>query len=439
MGSSLATVCLALVADRMGLRADTMSTPSDKIRLSSALKNPASAKATSVNSRNKTTTSAPPTASGAKPAARLSASSAPTATKPSKPNSQSTQQAKTQTKAQRSSFSTLLPGGLWLWCLAGLAIGLTVWSGGRYYLRMQLAAELQNATDEKAAIESIDALLRLDGNATIEVTRGLSHPEFMVANAAYRALAGQLNAWHELKPADQLRRMQQVVAQLQAMPDDLDSDHRILITGLASRIYAEALGNHENGAADLLTACKRIMSPSNESADDGSTDSTTRIAQLTQPEPITRTLVDADSPVPPPLPPRSLQYTSDIQPNPDAAKGQAIRRNLSDDDENNQPATQPAKQPAPDGAQSSALRSSRIPQLTTAGRGTGVTNRALVHLTANPGAESNSDPKTVKKPEKLPQTENADSRLPVSVPMPVTSLGSSADDRKPSAFRIAER
>lgn len=199
----------------------------------------------------------------------------------------------------------LLPGGPMLWCLVGLAIGLSVWIGGRTYLKRTLADQLTSASSEDVALQSIDALLRLDANATIEVSRGLAHPEFMVANAAFRALGGQLDAWTKLEPADRLLRMQKVVAELERIPDDIDQDHRILVSGLASRIYADTLSNREVGSGDVLEACRRILARTDPEH------VPTRVARLDvsgvpTPTPLTTPLpssVEDPSPVPPPLAP----------------------------------------------------------------------------------------------------------------------------------------
>lgn len=161
--------------------------------------------------------------------------------------------------------SALLPGGWWLWCLVGLAIGLGGWMGSRSYLRKQLSAQLASAQTEQVAQQSIEALLRLDGDATIDVSRSLMNSNFMVANASFRALNQQLDLWSHLSASERIRRMAQVVVQLEAAPTDLDHDHRILFTGLASRIYADVLSNREAGAADVLAACKRIMASSDPS------------------------------------------------------------------------------------------------------------------------------------------------------------------------------
>ncbi len=44
----------------------------------------------------------------------------------------------------------------------------------------------------------------------------------MVANADFRALGGQLDAWAKLEPADRLMRMQKVVTELERIPEDID-------------------------------------------------------------------------------------------------------------------------------------------------------------------------------------------------------------------------
>ncbi len=202
-----------------------------------------------------------------------------------------------QAAQSKTGRTPLLPGGPMVWCLVGLAIGLTVWLGGRTYLKRMLADQLSSASSEEVAIQSIDALLRLDANATVEVSRGLAHPEFMVANAAFRALGGQLDAWTKLEPADRLQRMQQVVAELERMPADLDQDHRILVNGLASRIYADTLSNREVGAGDVLATCRRVLGMNNPAIDplaDPLADPT-RVAQLD------RSLTNQPSP-PPALP-----------------------------------------------------------------------------------------------------------------------------------------
>ena len=220
----------------------------------------------------------------------------------------------------------LLPGGVVLWCLVGLAIGLTVWLGGRTYLKRVLAEQLVSASSEEVALQSIDALLRLDANATIEVSRGLAHPEFMVANAAFRALGGQLDAWTKLDPADRLLRMQQVVTELERIPESIDQDHRILVSGLASRIYADTLSNREQGASEVLEACRRVLARTDSirlAAQPGTNRQGFQPAASTQnyqPTPLPSN-ADEVSPVPPPLAP----LTTPIEKRPVSAAPESAR------------------------------------------------------------------------------------------------------------------
>ena len=237
--------------------------------------------------------------------------------------------------------SLLLPGGFLLWCLIGLAIGLSAWLGGRTYLKQALTAQLSGASTEEVALQSIDALLRLDANATIEVSRGLAHPEFMVANAAFRALGGQLDAWTKLEPADRLMRMQQVVTELERIPEDIDQDHRILVSGLASRIYADTLSNREDGANGVLEACRRILArtdPNHLAAQPGANRLGYEPAASTQnfqPTPLPSS-ADETSPVPPPLAPltapvesRPITYAPESIKLSDRVESESPKRSMS--------------------------------------------------------------------------------------------------------------
>lgn len=226
----------------------------------------------------------------------------PAASTPSSSKTPATQTA--AAKTFEAGRSQLLPGGLLVWSLVGLAIGLSIWIGGRIYLKRMLADQLTSASSEEVALQSIDALLRLDANATIEVSRGLAHPEFMVANAAFRALGGQLDAWSKLEPADRLTRMQKVVAELERIPEDIDQDHRILVSGLTSRIYADTLSSRETGAADVLEACRRILARTDpEHVPSRIARLQTNSLEVPQPSPARDVNTDNVSPVPPPLEP----------------------------------------------------------------------------------------------------------------------------------------
>lgn len=270
----------------------------------------------------------------------------------------------------------LLPGGLWLWCLLGLAVGLTIWLGGRSYLRNQLAAQLASAQTEQTALQSIDALLRLDGDATIDVSRGLTHPEFMVANAAYRALNQQLDAWSSLLPAEQLRRMNQIVTELQRVPVEIDQDHRILVTGLASRIYALALSNREPGAAQMLATCKRLMALAELKVSSSQANSVDESTGLDRSAALDRRsiIVDLESPVPPPLPPLLRTEPTTLQ----STSGGSSSTSYDARSTNSLSLT------------SSAADSSGMPRLTSSSRdrlGMG-TGRGFMQLTATPVADA---------------------------------------------------
>lgn len=309
--------------------------------------------------------------------------------------------------------ASLLPGGVWLWCLIGLAIGLGAWLGGRHYLRRALASGLTSAASEQQALESIDALLRLDANATIDVARGLAHPQFMVASAAYRALGGQLDAWAGLEPAQRLVRMQQVADELDRLPDELDRDHRILVSGLISRIYADALSNRAVGVAELLTTCRRIMDRTEAAAvaavvqpSDAPSERMAR-ADATATGAAGGEVPAADSIVPPPLPPiTQLKLTdnaSDAEQPPQNRSGSSGRFTDQEDSvsspANDADSSQPVNNPG-----------TRSPGGMLRAGSPVTTGRATVHLTAGPTTPASVQPllltDVVPLPAKLKAAED---------------------------------
>ena len=219
--------------------------------------------------------------------------------------------------------SNLLPGGWWFWCLIGLSIGLGTWFGGRQYLRFELAAQLASTDNEQLALESIEGLLRLDGDASIEVARGLAHPKFMVANSAFRSLNQQLDRWRKLEADVHLKRIADIAAELEKIPGDLDQDHKILVSGLASRVYSETLGLKADGTAEVLERCKRLMSLSPAPLPPASSiGSIQELAAPIEPPDLPRAQATENSisdletydPVPPPLAPLQTSLPATPQP-----------------------------------------------------------------------------------------------------------------------------
>ena len=217
----------------------------------------------------------------------------------------------------------------------------------------------------------------------------------------------------KLEPADRLQRMQQVVNELERMPDGIDQDHRILVSGLASRIYADTLSNREAGASDVLEACRRVLSRTDPQH------VPTRVAQLNSANQLSpsSTAVEDVSPVPPPLAPlapvddaASRSSESAIQPTElpssssasigDAAgsfassnavsntassvpKRSTVRASLSDDDSTSEPAA-PARMHLTAG-------SSALPSSTSGSRATSVAMPVLsMQATVDPHSPSAS-------------------------------------------------
>lgn len=232
----------------------------------------------------------------------------------------------TQVPTARAGSS--LPGGWWLWCLAGLGLGLSVWIGGRIYLKQQLTARLAETETVIEARQIIRSLLKLDGDAAGDIAAALGHREYLVADSAYRALDEQIDAWAELSVEERVRRMKLLANQLDNIPTDLSPNHKMLVHNLAGRLYADAMSCNAEGSADVLDICKRIVSRAllNPATDSGSGIGSTAFAGKPNNSAVTaalNTLSDLNSgegsvaselsgsPVPPPLPPLDASQFTD--------------------------------------------------------------------------------------------------------------------------------
>ncbi len=215
-----------------------------------------------------------------------------------------------QPPASVKSRSSLFPGGWQLWFLSGLALGFSVWIAGRAYLQTALVDQLKHAQNEQSAIQAIEGLLQLNGAAAAQIVHGLTHEDFVVANAAYSALNKRMDDWNKLEPADNVRRLKQLMSQMQTLPPAPDSDHRILVTGIASRVYAQAMTMKEPGVNDILTMCKQLLQgesqPASQPASNIANESTGgRSEEIDVPK---------SNPVYPPLPPLDSVSGSNASP-----------------------------------------------------------------------------------------------------------------------------
>jgi hypothetical protein len=166
--------------------------------------------------------------------------------------------------AQRSRAG--MPGGWWIWCVLGIALGIGGWELGRSHLAEGYKSQLGSQQPAAEALLAIEGLETLGEGATLEVVEGLSHPDRRVARAAYHALERELTRWQQLGSTKAAGHMRDLVTRLQALPQDASVDGLILASSLASRVYAFCLEHDEEGMRAVIQACESIVKTSGQAA-----------------------------------------------------------------------------------------------------------------------------------------------------------------------------
>ncbi|MCA9183500.1 MAG: hypothetical protein KDA51_18695, partial [Planctomycetales bacterium] len=128
------------------------------------------------------------------------------------------------------------PLGWFMWCLVGLTAGYGVWWGSRYYLARRLSDQLATAQSPSDAFLALEGLLMLDSAATLEIARGLQHPNTQIARTAYRTLDAQITGWSQLEGSIAAARMRTLAQRLCDLPESTPPDNLVLASSLASRI-----------------------------------------------------------------------------------------------------------------------------------------------------------------------------------------------------------
>lgn len=149
--------------------------------------------------------------------------------------------------------------GWWLWCLIGLAAGFGVWWGSRYYLTLRLSDQLATAQSPSDAFLALEGLLMLDSNATLEIARGLQHPNTQVARTAYRTLDAQISGWSQLQSSIAAARMRMLAQRLCELPETTPADNLVLASSLASRIFSLCLELDDPQLAPVMSACESVF------------------------------------------------------------------------------------------------------------------------------------------------------------------------------------
>lgn len=159
--------------------------------------------------------------------------------------------------ARRPMASTAL--GWWLWCLIGLAAGFGVWWGSRHYLTLRLSDQLATAQSPSDAFLALEGLLMLDSTATLEIARGLQHPNTQVARTAYRTLDAQISGWSQLQSSIAAARMRMLAQRLCELPETTPADNLVLASSLASRIFSLCLELDDPQLAPVMSACESVF------------------------------------------------------------------------------------------------------------------------------------------------------------------------------------
>lgn len=159
--------------------------------------------------------------------------------------------------------------GWWLWCLVGVAAGFGVWWASRQYLARRLSDQLATAQSPSEAFLALEGLLMLDSAATLEIARGLQHPNAQVARTAYRTLDAQISGWSQLESSIAAARMRTLSQRLSELPETTPPDNLVLASSLASRIFSICLELDDPQLAPVMTACETVFYRIGRAADPG--------------------------------------------------------------------------------------------------------------------------------------------------------------------------
>jgi hypothetical protein len=162
---------------------------------------------------------------------------------------------RTESPAVRS----LLPGGWWIWCLFGIAIGLSAWLASRYVLTQTFSEQLANAKDRNEAMMAIESLILLDPTASNELVAGLRNEDPHVSRTAFRVIEGQITRWQALSSTECRSRMQLLARALEELPSSTPKESLVLAGSLASRLYAICLDRDDAELKPIMEVAEQVI------------------------------------------------------------------------------------------------------------------------------------------------------------------------------------
>ncbi len=149
--------------------------------------------------------------------------------------------------------------GWWLWCILALAAGYGTWWASQQYLARHLSDQLATAQNPSEAFLALEGLLMLDSAATLEIARGLQHPNSQIARTAYRTLDAQITGWSQLEASIAAARMRTLSQRLCELPETTPADNLVLASSLASRIFSICLDLNDPQLASVMTNCEMVF------------------------------------------------------------------------------------------------------------------------------------------------------------------------------------
>ncbi len=153
----------------------------------------------------------------------------------------------------------------WLiWCLLGVAMGISGWVLGRHLLTDHLGATISEAEDRDEALLALAGLSILGDDAIEPVTRALVHQDAQVARAAYRLLDQRISIWQS-SPENSATKFKALSTLLLNLPNDVLPDRLAPASNLATRMQLFCETSENAVLTETTQLCDQIVQRSLQS------------------------------------------------------------------------------------------------------------------------------------------------------------------------------
>lgn len=154
---------------------------------------------------------------------------------------------------------SILPGGLVLWTLVGVTLGIGVWIGARQLLRHQLSGKLAKSDTAADAFLALEGLQQLDGEDGSTIVLGLLNDDANVRRAVFLALDERLVRWQAEDSEDAQLRMITLAESLQRLSAETPGEGHFYASALASEIAAYCVAKDSVGLAATVACCEQVI------------------------------------------------------------------------------------------------------------------------------------------------------------------------------------